>query len=140
MSTDSLRLYDAFLSYADADRAWVETWLLPRLADVGLRISTSNDFALGVPYLINVERAVLSSQHTLVVLTPAWVESQWQQFDAILAQTLDPTAREQRTLPLLLQPCQPPLRLAALTYADFTHPSRRERQLRHIIALLRGEP
>jgi len=43
-----------------------------------------------LPSLVSMERAVEDSRHTLIVLTPAWVESQWTEFESLLAGTADP--------------------------------------------------
>ena len=43
--------YDLFISYADADRAWVEGYLLDALTQAGVRCNSEAAFALGVPRL-----------------------------------------------------------------------------------------
>ncbi|MBV7329325.1 toll/interleukin-1 receptor domain-containing protein [Chloroflexi bacterium TSY] len=121
MMDSSTGTYDAFISYSQADQEWVEEWLLQHLEAAGLRICIdSRDFDVGVPNLVNIERAVDRSRHTLIVLTPAWIESEWAEFEALLVQTSDPSGRRRRLLPLLLRPCEIPARIAMLTYADFT--------------------
>jgi tetratricopeptide (TPR) repeat protein len=113
--------YDVFVSYSHADRAWVWQWLMPRLKAAGLAVCTDHEsFDIGVPVLVNMENAVATSRHTILVLTPAWVASQWAQFEGMLAQHHDPASLLQRTLPLLRQPCDVPQRIALLTYADLT--------------------
>ena len=73
--------YDLFLSFATADRAWVQAELLPALTGAGLRVCLpERDFALGLPTVINTEQAIDQSRHTLAVLTPAWLASAWQEF------------------------------------------------------------
>jgi hypothetical protein len=113
--------YDVFISYSHTDREWVWDELLPRLEGAGLRVCIDDrDFEIGVPSLINMERAVDSSRHTLIVLTQAWVGSEWTEFESLLAGTADPAARRRKLIPLLLKPCKLPSRIALLTYADFT--------------------
>ena len=132
--------YDVFISYSHADAIWVWDWLRPRLEAAGLRVCLDRrDFDVGVPSLENMERAVDHSRHTLLVLTPAWVASEWTAFEELLTQTADPAARRRRLLPLLLQPCQPPRRIAMLTYADLTQQTTWETELQRIIAAVRGE-
>jgi hypothetical protein len=132
--------YDVFISYSHADATWVREWLQPRLEAAGLRICIDwRDFDVGVPSLINMERAVDHSRHTLLVLTPAWVASEWTVFEQLLTQTADPAARRRRLLPLLLQPCQPPRRIAMLSYADLTHKDTWDAELQRVIAAIRGE-
>jgi len=133
-------IYDLFLSYAKPDEDWASDWLLPGLEAAGLRVLTPDDFDLGVAELVNLERAVTRSRHTLLVLTPAWGADPWRAFEALLVQIQDPAGLlYRRTLPLLLQPCTPPRRLAMLSYADFTEPAQQEAQLARVVAAVRGE-
>ncbi len=47
----------------------------------GLAVCTDQEsFDVGVPSLINMENAVAASRHTLLVLTPAYVQSQWTRY------------------------------------------------------------
>jgi TIR domain len=112
---------DVFICYASGDRRWVESVLLPRLEAAGLKtLIDYRDFKLGVPQLENIEDAVDTSRHTLLVITPDWLKSGWNQFQSLLIQTTDPAGRLRRLIPLLLMPTQLPARIAVLTYADFT--------------------
>ena len=129
--------YDVFISYSHADRAWVWDELLPRLEGAGLRVCIDDrDFEIGVPSLINMERAVDNSRHTLVVLTPAWIESQWTEFESLLAGTTDPAGRRRKLIPLMLKSCKLPPRIAMLTYADFTQPLECEAQMIRLVRSL----
>ena len=113
--------YDVFISYSHADSEWVQGWLLPRLERAGQRVCIDRrDFDIGAPALANMERAVAASRHTLLVLTPAWVASQWTAFETLLVQGQDPAGLLQRTLPVLRHICDAPWRIAMLTYADLT--------------------
>lgn len=139
MAASDTHYYDVFISYSHADRTWVREWLQPRLEAAALRLCLDwRDFDIGVPSLENMERAVDHSRHTLLVLTPAWVASEWTAFELLLTQTADPAARRRRLLPLLRQPCQPPRRLAMLTYADFTQQETWDTELQRVIAAVRG--
>jgi TIR domain len=132
--------YDVFISFSHADATWVREWLQPRLEAAGLRVCIDwRDFDVGVPSLENMERAVNHSRHTLLVLTPAWVASEWTAFEELLTQTTDPAARRRRLIPLLLQPCRPPRRIAMLTYADFTRRDAWDVELPRVIAAVWGE-
>src|SRR5512139_733981 len=113
--------FDAFISYSHADGEWVRNWLAPRLKAAGLTVCTDREsFDIGVPALVNMENAVAASRHILLVLTKTWVASRWTQYEALLAQTEDPNGHFQRLLPVLRDPCEPPKRIAMLTYADLT--------------------
>jgi hypothetical protein len=123
--------YDIFISYSHRDGAWVTTELLPRLEGAGLRVCIDErDFKIGTPSLVNMENAVDHSRHTLIVLTPAWVESAWTEFESLLIGVADPAGRRRRMLPVMLERCTPPARIAILTYADFTNAGDRCRRHR----------
>ncbi len=137
---DQLPTYDVYISYSDADKEWVRSWLLTRLEAAKLRVCIDfRDFDIGVPRPINIERAVDNSGHTLLVLTPSWVKSAWTEFEAILTQTSDPAILRRRLLPLLLEPCKPPRRIAMLTYADFTRSEKQDVQLERVVKAVRGQ-
>lgn len=117
--------YDVFISYSRRDEAWVTGALLPRLEKAGLRVCIDfRDFIPGKPALMNMQDAVKNSRHTLLVLTPAWVESQWTLYESLLIRTQDPAGLQRRTVPLRLQPCDIPDFISMLTYVDFTRPDR----------------
>ena len=86
-----------------------------------------------------MERAVTQSRKTLLVLTPAYMESEWAVFESVLAQTLDPAARQRRVLPLLLLPCDLPLRIRAFTYLEFTDPAKIETEFRRLVAAIKAD-
>jgi hypothetical protein len=126
--------YDVFISYSHRGGEWVRDWLLPRLEGAGLRVCIDfRDFEVGVPSLVNMESAAERSHKTLLVLTPDWIESEWTNFEALLVQTEDPIGLRRRILPLMRERCQPPKRIAMLTYADFTAPGRWESELERLI-------
>lgn len=105
-SSAPLYRYDVFISYSHADRTWVQTWLLPQVEAVGLRACIDDrDFAIGAPSIVNMEDAVIQSRHTLIVLTPAWVTSQWTAFEALLTQTTDPAVTYRAILALPQRLC-----------------------------------
>jgi hypothetical protein len=133
--------YDAFISYSHRDGEWVRDWLLPRLEEAGLQACIDfRDFELGLPSLVNMERATGRSRKTLLVLTPNWIESEWTNFEALLVQTEDPSGLRRRILPLMRERCQPPKRIAMLTYADFTTPGRWESELQRLVSSFREGP
>jgi hypothetical protein len=132
--------YDVSISYSHYDHVWVQETLLPRLEQAGLRVCIDyRDFIIGTPTLLNIEQAVDTSRHTLIVLTPAWVESEWTQMESLLVGTADPAARRRRLIPLLLQPCQRPARIAALTHADFTQPEQHATEFTRLLGQLRRD-
>lgn len=138
-ATTTLYRHDVFISHSPADSFWVEQWLIPQLSAAGLIVCTERDsFELGVPRLDNLEQVVDQSRHILLVLSPAWVQSEWNAVEALLTQTIDPAARQRRLLPLLLHSCQPPRRIAQLAAADFRQVEQWDDQLRRLIDAVRG--
>lgn len=131
--------YDLFVSYSSADAFWVERWLLPQLSQAGLIVCTEHDgFELGVPRMENFERVLDQCRHFLLVLSPAWLHSEWHTLEALLVQSLDPAAHQRRLLPLLLHSCQPPRRIAQLAAADFRDLEQWDDQLQRLIDAVRG--
>ncbi len=131
--------YDAFISYSHQDKPWVDTVLLPRLEEAGLRVCIdTRDFDIGVPALVNMENAVRQSRKTLLVLTPDWVASEWTNFESLLLQTDDPIGRARRILPLMVRDCTPPDRLRIFTYLDLRNPADFDRQMTRLLAALQA--
>ncbi len=138
---DPTYTYDVFISYSHIDQDWVQGELLKHLEDSGLRVCIDfRDFAPGAPSLVNMENAVEHSRKTLIVLTPDWVKSEWTSFESLLIQTDDPAGRQRRMIPLMFRPCQPPKRIAMLTYVDFTDAKRQNLAWAQLIATLGGSP
>lgn len=116
--------YDVFISYSSQDKSWVRGELLPKLDAAGLKTFIDfRDFDIGAPSVTEMERGVLTSRKTLLVLTPAYVKSEWTEFENLMLQTLDPANRARRLIPLLKERCELPLRIGMLTYVNFTDPS-----------------
>ena len=138
MDESAAYTHDVFISYSHTDQAWVQGQLLPWLEKAGLKVIIDyRDFAVGAPSIVNMERAVDNSRHTLVVLTPAWVNSAWTEFESLLVSTTDPAGRRRRILPLMLQQCKLPARLSLLTYADFTNLDRYDEEMARLLRSLR---
>ncbi|HFD40145.1 MAG TPA: TIR domain-containing protein, partial [Anaerolineae bacterium] len=115
--------HDLFISYADADRAWVEGYLLDALTGAGVRCHTEAAFALGVPRLREFERAVQESRRTLLVLSPAYLAEGFGQFTDLLAQSYGLETAAWPVIPLILHPVELPPRLAMLTALDAADPA-----------------
>lgn len=131
--------YDVFISYSRADQAWVLDQLLPTLEASGLRVCLDvRDFAPGAPTVTEIERAIVNSHKTLLVLTSDYLDSAWAEFESILIQTLDPGARQRRLIPLLLRPCELPPRIRSLEAIDLTRPQGLALQMERLLASLQA--
>ena len=76
MSEQAEYTYDVFISYSHADQEWVRRELPPRLERAGLEVIIDyRDFEPGAPLTTEMERAVLESRKTVLVLTPSYLDS-----------------------------------------------------------------
>lgn len=133
--------YDVFISYSSQDKAWVRGELLTRLEAAGLKVIIDfRDFRLGAPSINEMERAVTTSRKTLLVLTPAYLASQWAEFENLMLQTLDPANRALRLIPLLKERCDLPIRIGFLTYVDFTDSTEHDRAWQRLLGGLGAPP
>ena len=126
--------YDVFISYSHKDEDWVVNTLLPALEKAGLKVCIDyRDFEVGIPSLVNMENAIEFSHHTVTVLTPNWIESEWSDFESLLTGTSDPTGRRKKLIPIMLEKCQPPKRISMLTWVDFTRKDREDIAWRQLL-------
>lgn len=79
--------YDLFISYADADRGWVEGYLLDALSQAGVRYHSEAAFALGAPRIAEFNRAIEQSDRILLVLSHAYLANNVNRFLDSLAQS-----------------------------------------------------
>jgi WD40 repeat protein len=126
--------YDLFISYAEADRAWVEGYLLDALLQAGVRCHSEAAFALGVPRLLEFERAVQQSQRVLLILSPAYLAEGFTQFADLLAQSYGLETTTWPVIPLTLHPADLPPRLAMLTGLNATDPDTWPHVLERLLA------
>jgi hypothetical protein len=71
----------------------VQNRLVPELDRAGLRVFASyRDARAGMPHIQSIEQAVEQSLHTIAVLSPGWILSEWNIFEELQARTLDPAA------------------------------------------------
>jgi hypothetical protein len=106
--------YDVFVSYADADAEWVEGYLLDALEIAGVRYHSEEAFRLGVPRVLEFERAIENSKRTLLVITPSYLGENFTQFVDALVQNYGMETATWPVIPLILHPAQLPPRLAML--------------------------
>lgn len=129
-----------FISYSSKNAEWVKTWLVPKIENHGVAAHVDyRDFEIGVPSVINMERAVEQCAKTILVFTPDWVNSEWTQFEGLMLQTQDPIGLRKRILPLMLADCQLPPRLKMFTYADFKNQNDWEAQFQRLISQIKKD-
>ncbi len=112
--------YDLFISYAEADQAWVEDCLLPALGIAPERLITERTFRPGAAVVEEFERAVKSSRYTVLVLSPAYLRDKWAAFGGQLSSYASVVEQRDRLIPLLRQPCELPLNIEFRVRLDCT--------------------
>ncbi len=68
--TQSEHFYDLFISFSEADRAWVEGYLLDALKAAGVRVHSEAAFTLGAPRLLEFRHKELSVCPPWTIPTP----------------------------------------------------------------------
>ena len=77
------------------------------------------DFKIGLPALVNMEKAIKECDKTILVLSPHWLKSEWTNFEALMLQIKDPAGLKGSILPLMLEKCELPERLSISTIGNF---------------------
>src|SRR4051794_12726395 len=139
MTTDKvLATHDLFISYAVADRAWVDGFLLDALEQAGVQHYSEDAFALGVPRLVEFERAIKQSTRTLLILSPAYLTDTFSQFVDVLVNSYGMETATWPVIPLLLQPINElPPRLSQLVRLDATSAAGQQAALAKLCAELK---
>jgi hypothetical protein len=134
--------FDAFVNYSGqkADRRWVRDTLLPHLEKAGLRVTADFRAPLGVPKITFAEDAVQHSRYTLVVLSPAYLDSSFAEFDGLLGQHLGQEQARYRVLPLMVEECMPRLGLRILPILDMSDEEEFEINVERLVYQLRQPP
>ncbi len=129
--------YDVFISYSHRDEKWVVDTLLLELENAGLKVCIDfRDFIPGKPSRHNMRDACKESKYTVLVMTPAWMASEWTEFEGLLSFLHDPSGKHQRTIPILLEKCQTPEDIQIFTYIDFTRTDRVEIAWKQLLSSL----
>ena len=110
--------YDVFISYSDENATWVEGYLLDAFEAADIRYIEETAFKLGVPRLLEFERAIKTSKYTLLVLSPSYLAENFTQFVDVLVQSYGIESATWPVIPFLLEPCEIPQRLAMLEKLD----------------------
>ena len=100
--------YDLFIYYVEADKDWVNGFLLPALDSHKVRYIHEENFSLGKPTVSLIEDATKESSKVLLVISSACLNNDWIEFVRLLAQshgikekqwTLIPLFKEKVVLP-----------------------------------------
>lgn len=95
--------------------------LVPRLEAAGLRACIDyRDFRLEAVLIKEMERAVEESKYTLAVLTPTYLQSNFTEFENVIAEHLGLEQSAQRLLLVMREPCDASLQMRARLQLDMT--------------------
>jgi hypothetical protein len=126
--------FDLFVVYADADADFVRGFLLPALHLPSQRVLLIDELPLGAVVVSEIDRGVVRSRFTVVVLSPAYLAERWAVFGEQLASHL--SVEDVHVIPLRRTDCPLPLRLEARISLDFTDQARWESEAARLRALL----
>ncbi|XP_071114426.1 toll-like receptor 4 [Haliotis cracherodii] len=78
--------FDAFISYADENREFVLTMMMPKLEAEGIRLNIHHrDFMPGNPIAENIIDAIQKSRRAVLVLSKDFVKSNWCMYEVNMA-------------------------------------------------------
>jgi hypothetical protein len=127
--------YDLFVTFAQADRAWVLGFMLPALGLADDRVITAEHFRPGASVVDEFERAVTTSRYTVVVVSNAYLADAWSVFAEQLTSYASVGGSDQ-LIPAVLESCELPLRVEFRVRLDMTDERRWEEQLARLRGLL----
>lgn len=125
--------FDIFISYSHSDELFVRTALIPRLKRNKLKFIWDDNFVIGWPLNKNIEYAITNSRFTICVISNAWINSEWAEYEYLLVQKSDPSGRNGKILPLKIDECEVPKKLSVLFYADFTNPREYAKEFKKLL-------
>ena len=109
-----------YLSYCNQDTNWVKDNLLPRLQHAGIHVHESK---IGVPKVLDAERAIKETSFTLLVISRNYLENNWKKYDAFLAASFSASENTWNALPILMERCPLPAILDNLVPLDLSEPT-----------------
>jgi TIR domain len=132
---------DFFVSYASADQAWAE-WIAWELEQAGYTsVLQAWDFVAGTSFAHAMQQAATATDHTLAVLSRAYLHSRFGEAEWLAAFVNDPLGEGRRLLPVRIEACEPEGLLAVIVYVDLVgldEAAARARLLEEVAGALRG--
>ena len=126
-----------FVSYAREDEEWAD-WVAWLIEDAGHRAIVDRwDFPEGSNFVEQIDEAVTGSDHTIALLSPHYLQSDYCRKEWTAALADDPGGRQGRLIPVRIELCEPKGLLGSLVYADLVDLAEDESRQR-ILARLKG--
>ena len=109
---------DFFISYTGSDRQWAE-WIAFQLEQAGYTLFIQAwDFRPGSNFVAEMDKAAKSAERTLLVLSPAYLESDVAFSEWATAFRRDPRGVHRSLLPVRITPCEVDGLLGQVVYVD----------------------
>ena len=109
---------DFFISYTSKDRQWGE-WIAFELELAGyITVLQAWDSLPGMNFVQMMNEATITSKHTIVVLSEAYLQSKFGFAEWAVAFREDPMGKEGRVLPVRIEECQVKGLLGPIAYID----------------------
>jgi hypothetical protein len=110
----NVRTIDFFVSYNKNDKQWAE-WIAWTLENAGYTtLLQAWDFRAGGNFVIEMQRAVMTAERLIAVMTPDYLSARFTQSEWASIFVLDPEGLERRLIPVMVKPCRPTGLLAAI--------------------------
>ncbi len=130
--------HDVFLSHHSSDKPVVRA-LAGRLRDAGFKVWFDEwSIAPGEDINLAIEKGLEQSRCVVLAMSQAAFESDWVSAERSTAAFRDPTNKERRFLPLLLEDCEIPETVQRFKYLDWRNAS--ERALEQLIEAVWDNP
>ena len=94
--------------------------LIRQLVDASVTVNGAFRAPLGLPQILFSETAVQESRFILLLLTQAYVDSNYAEFEGLLAQHVGIEESAHRIIPIMLEPCEPRLGLRIVQPLDMS--------------------
>ena len=117
---DQKHRYHLFIAYHEDNLSWVEN-IVKVLESEPYSFKccyAQRDFDVKSTAVQNILCSAMLSQHTVVVLTPGFVEDVWGDYEEGLSHLTTVTLPRQRVIPVLLEECKAPDSLRMLPMID----------------------
>lgn len=138
MATSTDDAPDFFVSYTEADAGWAE-WIAWQLEAAGYKVVFQKwDFQAGSNFVLEMNRAASTAKKTLLVLSPAFLESGFAASEWAAGFARDPQGHNRNVIPVLIEPTRLDGLLSQIVYVKLVGLSRDEAAATLIAALEPG--
>jgi len=109
---------DFFISYNSADQTWAE-WIAWQLEEAHYTIVLQAwDFLPGENFILSMHEAAKDIRSTIIVLSPAFLNSNFAQPEWAAAFRKDPQGKARQLIPVRIAECEPEGLLGPIVYID----------------------